>query len=201
MNTTRQLFWLWTAVCLGILSPSLAYAHVGVGETSGFISGLAHPLSGLDHICAMVGVGLWAAQRGGRAIWLVPLAFMGVMAVGGLLGMAAVYIPFVEPGILASVLILGIMIMMAIRLPLAASAALVGLFALFHGHAHGAEMPHTAAGLEYGLGFIVATGLLHACGIGLGLLTTRSNFAWVARYAGAAIVLCGIYLWVPFFAG
>ncbi len=194
MKTTQQVVWMSLAACVGILSPSLAFAHTGMGDTSGFVSGLAHPLGGLDHICAMVGVGLWAAQRGGRAIWLAPMAFMLVMAVGGVLGMVAVYIPFVEPGILASVLVLGILIMMAVRLPLAATAALVGVFALFHGHAHGAEMPITAAGLEYGLGFLLATGLLHACGIGLGLLTTRSNFGWVARYAGAAIVLCGMYL-------
>jgi urease accessory protein len=194
MKTARQFVWLWLAVCAGILSPSLAYAHTGVGDTSGFISGLAHPLGGLDHICAMVGVGLWAAQRGGRAIWLAPLAFMLVMAIGGALGIAGVYIPFVEPGILASVLVLGIMVMMAVRLPLVATAGLVGLCALFHGHAHGTEMPLTAAGLEYGLGFLLATALLHACGVGLGLLTTRSNFTWVARYAGAAIVLCGMYL-------
>jgi urease accessory protein len=197
MKTSYRVWSAWLAVLFVTLCPSMVYAHVGVGETSGFLSGLAHPVSGLDHLCAMIGVGLWAAQRGGRAIWLIPVAFMLVMTVGGILGMAAIYLPFVEPGILASVLLLGIFIMMAIRLPLAASIGLVGLFALFHGHAHGAEMPHTVAGLTYGLGFLVATGLLHAIGVGSGLLTNRFNTAWVARYAGAAMILCAVYLWLP----
>jgi len=144
----------------------------------------------------MVAVGLWAAQRGGRAIWLVPLAFVTVMAVGGLLGMAAISIPFVEPGIVASVLVLGVMVAAAVRLPLVASTMLVGLFALFHGHSHGAEMPETAAGLVYGLGFIVSTALVHLCGIGLGLAAKRFGTAQLVRYAGGAIAACGLYLCV-----
>src|SRR5262249_40499247 len=150
--------------------PSLAHAHVGVGPASGLLNGLAHPTTGLDHICAMITVGLWAAQRGGRAIWMIPLAFVTVMAVGGALGMVAISPPFVEQGIVAWLLVLGLLVAAAVRLPLAASVILVGLFALFHGHAHGAEMPDTAAGLAYGLGFILATACLHTIGVGLGIL-------------------------------
>ncbi|HTQ39597.1 MAG TPA: HupE/UreJ family protein [Pirellulales bacterium] len=198
MKTNRPAAWLWVAPVLLIFgSPSLVYAHTGVGETSGLWNGLAHPLSGLDHLCAMIGVGLWAAQRGGRALWLVPLVFVVVMAVGGALGMMAISIPFVEPGIVASVLILGIMIAAAVRLPLLLSIFMVGTFALFHGHAHGAEMPLTASGLTYGIGFIIATAALHFCGIGIGLLARQSGSTWTWRYAGAAMVLCGIYLALP----
>ncbi|HEY4235130.1 MAG TPA: HupE/UreJ family protein [Lacipirellulaceae bacterium] len=182
-------------VPLAILGwPTLAHAHVGIGEPSGLLSGLTHPLTGLDHLCAMVGVGLWAAQRGGRAVWLVPLAFVTVMALGGLLGVAAVSIPFVESGIVASVLILGILIAAAVRLPLLLSILLVGTFALFHGHAHGAEMAHTYSALAYGLGFVLTTATLHLIGISIGLLAQKSGTMWLARYAGAAIAVCGLYL-------
>ncbi len=182
----------WLAV---FLLPALAQAHPGFpGHTHGFANGLAHPLTGLDHICAMVAVGLWAAQRGGRALWLVPSVFVSVMACGGALGMAAVPLPFVEAGIVASVLVLGVLIAAAVRLPLPASALLVGAFALFHGYAHGAEIPGTASGLAYGLGFVAATAALHLSGIGLGLLARRFGSAQLVRYAGAAIAGCGLYL-------
>jgi urease accessory protein len=175
--------------------PSLAQAHPGPpGHTHGFANGLLHPITGLDHICAMVAVGLWAAQRGGRALWLVPATFVSVMIVGGILGMGHAGVPYVEQGIAASVLILGILIAAAARLPLAASAAIVGLFALFHGYAHGAEMPETASGLAYGVGFVIATASLHLCGIGLGLFAKRYASANLIRYAGGAIAACGVYL-------
>jgi len=181
-----------------LLLPTLAQAHPGIpGHTHGFANGLAHPLTGLDHLCAMVAVGLWAAQRGGRALWLVPSAFVSVMVLGGALGMAAVPIPFVEPGIMASVLVLGVLIAAAIRLPMPASALLVGVFALFHGYAHGAEMPASASGLAYGLGFVAATASLHFLGIGLGLLAQRFASARLVRYAGGAIAACGVYLCLP----
>jgi urease accessory protein len=135
------------------LVPSLAQAHPGMpGHTHGFSNGLLHPLTGLDHICAMVAVGLWAAQRGGRALWLVPTTFVSIMIVGGILGMGGVGIPYVEQGIAASVLVLGIFIAAAVRLPLAASMVIVGLFAIFHGYAHGAEMPGSSSGFAYGIG-------------------------------------------------
>lgn len=188
-------------ICLAILSviafatlPGVAQAHVGVGSTTGLWDGLVHPFSGLDHICAMTGVGLWAAQRGSRAIWVLPLAFLGVMVVGGLLGMAHVFIPFVEPAIIASVLVIGLLLATAMQLPLAASTSLVALFALFHGHAHGAEMPDTAAGISYGVGFLCSSAALLSCGVGLGLSARKMQVAWTFRYAGAAILTCGIGL-------
>jgi urease accessory protein len=179
------------------LAPSLAQAHPDMpGHTHGFENGLAHPLAGLDHICAMVAVGLWAAQRGGRALWLVPAAFVSLMIIGGALGMGGVGIPYVEQGIAASVLVLGILIAAAVRLPVAASMALVGLFALFHGYAHGAEMPGTASGFIYGVGFVTATTSQHLAGIGLGIGTQRFASAQSVRYLGGGIAACGVYLCV-----
>jgi urease accessory protein len=185
-----------TALSLVVVAffPSLVHAHVGTGGTDGLSHGIAHPFSGLDHLCAMIAVGIWAAQRGGRAVWLVPLSFVAVMMLGGLLGARRVEIPFVEAGIVLSVLVLGVMIAASARLPLTASVVIVALFALFHGHAHGTEMPESAAGLAYGIGFVAATALLHACGIGLGLLTKKYDKPIVARFAGGTIAACGIYL-------
>jgi urease accessory protein len=175
------------------LLPALAQAHPGHGG-SGFASGFAHPVHGLDHILAMLAVGLWAAQLGGRAKWLVPAAFVSVMALGGALGMAGVAVPFAEQGIVASVLVLGVLIASAARLPVAAGMAVVGIFALCHGHAHGVEMPGTAAGLSYGLGFVGATVLLHACGIGAALMMQRSAESGWLRATGAAICTAGILM-------
>lgn len=178
-----------------VLIPSLAQAHPGVpGHTHGFSNGLSHPLTGLDHICAMVAVGLWAAQRGGRALWLVPATFISVMIIGGVLGMGGMRIPFVEQGIAASVLILGIFIAVAVRLPLAASVVIVGLFALFHGYAHGAETSETASGLNYAVGFIIVTASLHLVGITLGLAAKKFVSIPSIRFAGGAIAACGLYL-------
>jgi urease accessory protein len=182
-------------VVLLLLLPSLAQAHPGLpAHTHGFSNGLLHPLTGLDHICAMVAVGLWAAQRGGRALWLVPLTFVSIMVIGGIFGMGGVGIPYVEQGIAASVLVLGIFIAAAVRLPLAASAAIVGLFALFHGYAHGAEMPDSSSGFAYGIGFVVATASLHLSGIALGITAQRFASAQPVRYLGGGIVACGAYL-------
>lgn len=178
-----------------LLVPSLAQAHPGLaGHGHGFENGLLHPLTGLDHICAMVAVGLWAAQCGGRALWLVPSTFVSLMIIGGTLGMNGVGIPYVEPGIAASVLVLGLLIATAVRLPVAASMAIVGLFALFHGYAHGAEMPETASSLVYGIGFITATAGLHLSGIGASIAARRLASEQMVRYAGGAIAACGVYL-------
>ena len=161
--------------------PALAQAHPGLpGHTHGFANGLAHPLTGLDHICAMIAVGLWAAQRGGRALWAVPLAFVSVMVLGGILGMACGALPFAA----------------SVRLPLLMSVFIVGVFALFHGFAHGAEMPATASGLAYGTGFILATAGLHLTGIGTGLAARQWGSMQTIRYAGGAIAACGIYLFI-----
>jgi urease accessory protein len=191
MKQTSRVFAILATI---LLLPSLAHAHVGVGETNGFLHGMGHPLSGLDHICAMVAVGLWAAQMGGRAIWAVPLTFVSVMALGGALGMLGVHVPFVETGIVISVLALGVLIAASVHLPLAVSIIVVGLFAIFHGHAHGAEMPETSSGFAYAAGFIIATAFLHACGIGLGIAIQKLASPAVVRFAGIAIVLCGGYL-------
>ena len=170
-----------------------AQAHPGHGG-GGFAHGFAHPLHGPDHLLAMLAVGLWAAQLGGRAKWAVPACFTGVMACGGALGMAGVGLPFAEQGIVVSVLILGLLIAAAVRLPLAAGMAVVGIFALCHGHAHGAEMPETAAGAVYALGFTGATVLLHACGFGLGVLMQRVAKAEWLRAGGVAISAAGVLL-------
>lgn len=177
-----------------VLLPSIAYAHVGIIETSGFLHGLTHPASGLDHVCAMLAVGLWAAQTGGRSVWAVPLTFVGVMALGGALPMLGVSLPFVEHGIVLSVLLLGVLIAASVRLPLWLSSAMVGLFALWHGHAHGAEMPALASEIEYALGFMLATALLHIIGIAFGLGMQRLAHERVIHAAGASIALCGMYL-------
>jgi urease accessory protein len=167
-----------------------AYAHVGIGATSSFTAGFMHPLSGIDHMTVMIAVGLWAALKGGKAIWAWPLAFVGVMSVGGTLGMLHMPLPFVEPGILASVVALGLLVALAIDLPVSAGVAIISLFALFHGHSHGTEVPENAGGLEYIAGFAVATALLHAAGIAAGLgLGTR--FRGLARAAGAACAAVG----------
>ncbi|MEI6073363.1 MAG: HupE/UreJ family protein [Verrucomicrobiae bacterium] len=177
-----------------LLIPTLAHAHVGIGETSGFLHGMGHPLTGIDHICAMVAVGLWASQMGGRSLWLVPLTFLLVMATGGLLGMSGITLPFVEQGIIVSVLTLGVFIAAAIRLPLVASVALVGLFALCHGHAHGSEMPSSVSGLQFAMGFVLATTIFHTLGIGLGVAMQKQGRPMVVRFAGLAIIYCGACL-------
>jgi urease accessory protein len=179
-----------------LLLPSLAQAHPNHGSATGMASGFGHPFSGLDHLCAMIAVGLWAAQRGGRALWAVPLAFVSVMTLGAMAGMGGLQVPFAEQGIVASVLILGLLIAGAVRLPLAASVILIGLFAMFHGYAHGAEMPATASGFTYGAGFVIATATLHLLGIGAGLSAQKLLTGKTVRYAGGAIAVCGVYLMI-----
>ena len=144
----------------------------------------------------MIAVGLWAAQMGGRAIWAAPLTFVSVMILGGMLGMAQVHIPFIEQGIVASLLVLGVLIAAAVRLPLAASTAIVGLFAVCHGFAHGAEMPGSASGVLYALGFVIATTLLHSVGIAVGVGIQKVSQPVLVRFAGAAIVVCGLTIWL-----
>jgi len=173
------------------LSSNTAYAHVGIGVASGWSHGLLHPFLGLDHLCAMIAVGLWAKQMGGRALWLIPLTFVGVMALGGLLGVAAMPLSFVEGGILMSLLGLGVLIAAAVRLPLFASLAIVGTFALFHGYAHGAEMPSSASGLSYALGFMLTTAALHLTGIGIASWLGRVGRPQYLRLAGATIAMLG----------
>jgi urease accessory protein len=176
---------------------SVAEAHTGFAA-NGFAHGFMHPISGLDHILAMIAVGLWAAQLASsgskRAVWMIPLSFVSMMVVGGILGISGIELPFVEQVILASVLVLGAFVLAGVRLPITASAAIVGLFALFHGHAHGAEMPATSSGLTYALGFALATALLHASGIAFGLIAQRRLSSLALRVAGAAVTFGGVYL-------
>ncbi|MBB3611816.1 urease accessory protein [Rhizobium sp. BK602] len=186
------------AVVVALASiPSLAFAHTGAGETSGFIHGFGHPISDLDHILAMVMVGVFAAQLGGRALWLVPATFVLVMAFGGALGVMGVPVPFVETGIALSVVVLGAVVALGVKAPVAVAMGLVGLFAVFHGHAHGAEMPDDAGGLAYAAGFMLATALLHVAGIAASLLIGKAGAHGgqvVARSVGGVVVMAGVGL-------
>ncbi|MCX5513144.1 urease accessory protein [Kaistia algarum] len=178
-----------------LLVPSLAFAHTGVGETSGFIHGFSHPINGLDHILAMVMVGIFAWQLGGRALWAVPTTFVVVMAIGGALGIAGVNVPFVEVGIALSVIVLGAIVALGVKAPIAAAMGLVGLFAIFHGHAHGAEMPEDAGGLAYAAGFMLATALLHIAGIAVGFGIGKISEKYgpvVMRTAGGLAAIAGV---------
>ena len=180
---------------VGTAVASPAFAHTGIGDTTGFLHGFLHPIGGIDHVLAMVAVGLFAALLGGRALWLVPLSFVTMMAIGGTLGMAAINLPFVEIGIGLSVVALGAVVALRLNMPIAAAMGFVGFFAIFHGYAHGAEMPDTVSGFSYGAGFVLATALLHACGIGLGLrLGTPADVRVrrIAQVAGTAMAFAGI---------
>jgi urease accessory protein len=177
------------------LIPTLAHAHPGHGAATGGIGwGLAHPFTGLDHILAMLAVGLWAVQLGKRALWVLPLTFATAMAAGAALGMGGVKMPFVEPAILSSAIGLGALVAFATRLPLGASAALVAITALFHGQAHGSEMPANASGLLTAAGFVLATAVLHTAGVAAGLTLRRIAQQRVIRAAGVAIFSAAILL-------
>lgn len=185
------------AASAALMTPAAAFAHTGVGETSGFAHGFMHPIGGLDHVLAMVMVGVLAAQIGGRALWLVPATFVAVMALGGALGVAGLPLPFVEIGIALSVVVLGGMVALRRETSMLAAAGIVGLFAVFHGYAHGAEMPVDASGLSYAAGFMAATALLHAAGIGLGMAITRLSTVTgpaLVRSAGALAAVAGLGL-------
>jgi len=156
------------------LAPTLAFAHPG-HDGAGLVHGFLHPLGGLDHVAVMVAVGMLAARLGGRALWLVPASFVAVMAVAGLAGVAGLELPYVETGIAVSVVALGAIVALRLTMPVAAAMALAGCCAIFHGHAHGAEMPETVSGLAYGLGFVAATAMLHGIGIALGLTMARGR--------------------------
>ncbi len=169
-------------------------AHTGHGGISGFGAGFSHPIGGADHILAMFAVGLWAAQMGGRALWAVPLSFVMMMVAGAVMGIQGIQVPLIEEGILASVVVLGGLIALKTRLPVVAGAVIVGTFAMFHGAAHGAEMPLNAGGIGYGAGFVLATGLLHIGGIVLGMAMHRLSETKASRVAGGAIAASGIAL-------
>lgn len=176
-----------------------AHAHLPQGQYGSFAAGFSHPLFGLDHILAMVAVGLWASQMGRRAMWAVPSAFVSFMAIGFVLALVAMPLPIVEPMILASTVVLGGLVAMAVKLDIRFCAAVVGAFALFHGHAHGGELG-AAGAAQFGLGFVLATGMLHAAGVGLGVLVGRfaatvgTSGNLVSRALGAGTAVAGLAL-------
>jgi len=191
----NQMNKLW--VLLLVMWPLTASAHILPGEAGGFESGFHHPWAGVDHICAMVAVGLWGAQLGGRAMWLLPVVFPMVMSVGGFLGLINVPLPGQEVGIALSALFLGMMVCFQVQPKnLIWPAILVGVFGFYHGHAHGVELPPGESGLLYSIGFVIATGTLHLCGISLGMIHRWAAGSVVIRVAGAAIMVGGAYfLW------
>ncbi len=170
-----------------------AFAHLDPVEHGSFVAGFTHPLFGADHVLAMVAVGLWATIMGGRALWLVPAAFVGAMVLGFIAAAVGMPLFFVEPVILASVVVIGLLVASAFPVPAAAGMALVGFFALFHGHAHGGEMGQ-AGTFGYALGFIAATGLLHMTGIAVGTTFGSRAGVWATRVAGTATALAGVWL-------
>ncbi len=196
MKNAPSLATLPLATLLALLPLTSAFAHTGTGVAVGLESGFLHPITGLDHLVAMVAVGLWGAQLGNPAIWILPITFPLVMAFGGLLGVSGVPLPLTEPVVAFSGLALGLLIALYVRTPLWIAALLVGIFAIFHGYAHGRELPAAANPVAYAVGFVTATGLLHLCGIVIGLLVTLPNGARVVRACGAAIGCVGGYFFL-----
>lgn len=182
---------LMVAALVALSEPALAHEQAGVG--GGLVQGLLHPLTGVDHLIAMVAVGIWGAQLGLPAIWVLPITFPLVMAVGAVLGVMKIALPMPEVAIALSALVLGAAVAARLRLPFAAAAVVVAVFAIFHGHAHGAELPAAANPLAYGVGFVVATGLLHLAGITLGMLIRWPLGARLIQGVGAIIALLGGY--------
>ena len=186
----RQLHAALLATALMLMAGAAA-AHTGEGIDTGFESGFWHPILGWDHVVAMVAVGLWGAFLGSPAIWLLPVVFPLVMALGGAMGIVGVPLPAVETGIALSGVVLGLLIAFAVRAPIWVAAVIVGLFAIFHGHAHGAELPEAFSAYTYAIGFVVGTGLLHLLGIGLGFLTRSAGGKIAVRGAGGVIAAIG----------
>jgi urease accessory protein len=191
MTRLTRIFAFAAVIGAALTSPAWAHTGVGLHTHSGFVAGFLHPLMGLDHELAMLGVGVWAVQLGKRAIWLVPAAFVAVMVVGAVLGIMGAALPMVEFGIGGSVLAIGALIAFGARMPVALAMSLVGAFALFHGHAHGTELPGFAHPAAYGAGFVAATALLHVAGIGIAYLVRRHATTLPSRLAGVAMAAIG----------
>lgn len=181
-----------TTLTATLLAPALAAAHAEPGAASGFAAGIAHPISGADHVLAMVSVGLWGAQLGAPAVWMLPVAFPMVMAIGGMLGLLGVPLPGVEIGIALSAVALGLAVLAEARPAPAVAAIVVAFFAIFHGYAHGAELPPGGNGLLYSVGFVVATGALHATGIAIGLIHRWSAGRTALRAVGGFVAVAGL---------
>ncbi|MGG7056628.1 HupE/UreJ family protein [Nitrosomonas sp. ANs5] len=192
MKKYLSAFWLISGLIM--LLPVSVHAHTGIDDVTGFEAGFWHPIGGADHLLAMVAVGLWAAQMGGKSIWLVPATFVTLMLLGGILALSGIHFSHVEAGILISVLSLGILIAAALKFRPTISACIIGFFALFHGHAHGAEMPLAIEAAAYCFGFALSTALLHAIGIASGCVLHKLNIGKIVRWSGGVIAFSGIYL-------
>jgi len=191
----RHTLSLWFFLAT-VLWPLYAWAHVGSGEAGGFLIGLQHPISGADHVLAMIAVGLWGAQLGAPALWILPVVFPMMMAMGGMLGLMGIPIPGVEVGIAISAVVLGFMVLAEARLKIQLAMVIVAFFAIFHGHAHGTELPAGQSGLLYSIGFVAATGCLHGAGITIGLIHRWQAGRLVLRTAGSMVSGAGIYFLV-----
>jgi urease accessory protein len=194
----RQTLWTARVTLFGLTLtwPVVTWAHTMGGEGLGFLRGVQHPISGLDHVLAMIAVGLWGAQLGAPAVWMLPVTFPMVMACGGMLALMGVSLPGIEIGIAVSAMALGYMVCREARPPMWVATALVGFFAIFHGHAHGTELPAGAHGLLYSVGFVLGTGCLHALGIAIGLLHRWPAGQLALRVAGATVAVAGgMFLW------
>jgi urease accessory protein len=199
-DTLRQSLARLALVSALLVIAAPALAHAQRGQAAGFLTGVLHPISGLDHVVAMIAVGLWGAQLGRPAIWVLPVTFPLVMAFGGFLGLIGVPLPGIEIGIALSAVMLGLAVALAWRPPLAVAAVIVGFFAIFHGHAHGTELPPEQSGLTYSLGFVMATGCLHACGIAIGLVHRWPAGRAALRGMGALVAAAGVYFLSAAFA-
>ena len=184
--------YVWIAISV-LVTASPSAAHSGTGLQGGLAAGFAHPFSGADHMLAMISVGLWGAVLGRPLITVLPMVFPGVMAIGGVLGIAGVPIPPVELGIAFSVLVLGGLVLGSVRLPAWAACVVVAVFAVFHGYAHGEELPSAADPVGYSVGFVMATGLLHLVGIGIGMIKDRPGGAIALRCTGGLVAGCGVW--------
>ncbi len=187
---------IYPTTVFALLLAAAAHAHTGEGALGGFTSGFLHPILGYDHLLAMLLVGIWGAQMGGRNVWTLPVVFPVVMALGGFAGAAGLPLPGVEIAIALSVVGLGLAVALAAKPPELVASVAVGVFAVFHGFAHGAELPAAADGTAYGIGFVLATGLIHLAGIGFGLAVLSRQQGRIARFAGAAMSLAGVYFLV-----
>jgi urease accessory protein len=199
MKTASHNMVVWLVLLTVLAMPSRAWAHIQAGEAAGFLSGVHHPISGWDHVLAMIAVGLWGAQLGAPAVWLLPVTFPMVMAMGAMLGLLGIPLPGVEIGIALSALVLGAMVLTEKRPALWVAAGIVGFFAIFHGHAHGTELPAGQSGLLYSMGFVMATGCLHGVGIAIGLIHRWAAGRAILRVAGAGVAVAGVYFFLGAF--
>lgn len=190
-------------LCIAVVTcPVLqAQAHTDAVTAQGWLAGVRHPVTGIDHLLAMVAVGIWGAALGAPLVWMLPLAFPLLMVAGGILGIAGVPLPLVEPGIALSVLLLGLAILAQWRAPVVLAVVLVGFFGVLHGHAHGTELPDATSPAAYSAGFVLSTGLLHLAGIAIGELRRWRHGIAVLRAAGAALAATGTWLLVATAAG